>query len=170
MKTNRKRLFIVAALFQLFILGGMLISSNIPLWFGKEIKVNVEPVDPRSLLRGNYVRLRYDFESIAMKTNKKRDTKVYVELKENNNSMYEFEKVSFEKPTKGIFLQGRVKGQYFKTLEIKVANINAYFTQKKNALKLEKELRRGSVIAVLMVDSRGKAIIKNVYGKREEKE
>ena len=35
-----------------------------PLWTGKEIRVKVVPVDPRSLFRGNYARLNYDFSRL----------------------------------------------------------------------------------------------------------
>ena len=31
---------------------------------GKEIRVKVVPVDPRSLFRGNYARLNYDFSRL----------------------------------------------------------------------------------------------------------
>ncbi len=44
---------------QLFLLAGMVAGAALPLWTGTEIRVETVPVDPRSMFRGNYARLRY---------------------------------------------------------------------------------------------------------------
>ena len=54
----------IAAIFQLFVLTGMVGLSVMPLWSGKEIRVKTIPVDPRSMFRGNYARLRYDLSEV----------------------------------------------------------------------------------------------------------
>ena len=48
-----------AIAFQMFVLVGMVVNAALPLWTGTEIRVRTLPVDPRSLFRGNYVRLAY---------------------------------------------------------------------------------------------------------------
>ena len=64
---DRKKIIIAlcaAVLLQLMVLSGMLVLAAMPLWTGKEIRVKVVPVDPRSLFRGNYARLNYDFSRL----------------------------------------------------------------------------------------------------------
>ena len=49
---DRKKIIIAlcaAVLLQLMVLSGMLVLAAMPLWTGKEIRVKVVPVDPRSL-------------------------------------------------------------------------------------------------------------------------
>lgn len=168
MKLTRKNLFILAIVFQVFILIGMLVKANLPLWFGKEVKVYTKPIDPRSLLRGNYVKLSYYFDDFILKENDSQtrldlrvDTKVYILLNKNKNNIYVMKEMSLKKPSKGVFLQGRLKSHY-RNFKVEVANINAFFTQKEKALKLEKGMRGKSSIAILMVDNNGKAMIKDV--------
>jgi uncharacterized membrane-anchored protein len=40
---------------QLVVLGGMIALHAAPLWFGETVLLKVEPVDPRGLMRGDYV-------------------------------------------------------------------------------------------------------------------
>jgi len=37
------------------VLGGMIALHAAPLWFGETVLLKVEPVDPRGLMRGDYV-------------------------------------------------------------------------------------------------------------------
>ncbi len=51
---------------QLAVLAGMVVQSVYPLVLGTPIKLEVRPRDPRDLLRGQYVRLIYDFTSMQL--------------------------------------------------------------------------------------------------------
>lgn len=53
---------------QLALLGGILVWAARPLWQGTEYRLNVEPIDPRSLMRGNYVALDYGFTRLDVDT------------------------------------------------------------------------------------------------------
>ncbi|WP_067961647.1 GDYXXLXY domain-containing protein [Aminobacter aminovorans] len=57
---------IVVALAQIGFLGWMIVGRAAILRNGKEILLKVEPVDPRDLLRGDYVRLGYDISRIPV--------------------------------------------------------------------------------------------------------
>lgn len=57
---------IVLALAQIGFLGWMIVGRAAILRDGKEILLKVEPVDPRDLLRGDYVRLGYDISRIEV--------------------------------------------------------------------------------------------------------
>lgn len=57
---------IVLALAQIGFLGWMIAGRAAILRDGKEVLLKVEPVDPRDLLRGDYVRLGYDISRIEV--------------------------------------------------------------------------------------------------------
>ena len=182
--------FILAIALQAFILVWMLISANLPLWFGQEIKVHTRPVDPRSLFRGNYAHLDYPLErflllpsnSLYNKTLRKGEV-IYLSLKQNKEGIYAADNLSLTPPKNKTYLKGRVLSPHragnsnkrrsvlekfigrspnkHSIIRLKFANINAFFAPKEKALALEKQLRKGA-IAVLMVSSSGKAILKTV--------
>lgn len=57
---------LVLALAQIGFLGWMIAGRAAILRDGKEVLLKVEPVDPRDLLRGDYVRLGYDISRIEV--------------------------------------------------------------------------------------------------------
>lgn len=160
---------LIAALFQLFVLTGMVGISAMPLWTGHEVKVKTIPVDPRSMFRGNYARLRYELSEVEIEQANKKIRNgeiVYVSLVKTQNGLYEFSHASLVKPQEGIFLRGRIHTHRFRgdqsNYNVKYG-IEAYFAPKDQALALEKDLRDGG-IAVLMVSASGKARLKKVIG------
>lgn len=67
--TSRYRLLVAAivlALAQIGFLGWMIAGRAAILRDGKDVLLKVEPVDPRDLLRGDYVRLGYDISRIPV--------------------------------------------------------------------------------------------------------
>ena len=155
---------ILTIAFQLIILVGMLVQAAIPLWIGSEIQVKVKPIDPRSPLRGNYVRLNYDIgtlpkNSLKSPENLRLGEVVYVRLKQGSEGLYEFARASLKLPEEGIFLRGRI-ANYSPPYRIKYG-IEAFFVPKEKALELEVDLLKGGV-AVLMVTSSGRAALKNI--------
>jgi uncharacterized membrane-anchored protein len=60
---NLKLLYAAVAV-QLLILLGMVVKSTYPLLLGTPVEMEVMPRDPRDLFRGQYVALRYDFNTI----------------------------------------------------------------------------------------------------------
>ena len=77
---------------------------------GKEIRVKVVPVDPRSLFRGNYARLNYDFSRLEKgalggerEKNLRDNEVVYITLRKNQDGLYEYAAASLEKPDAGVF-------------------------------------------------------------------
>ncbi|MFS1523462.1 GDYXXLXY domain-containing protein [Microbulbifer sp. 2304DJ12-6] len=160
----------IAIATQFLILIGLYVQAQIPLWLGEPIRVKTVPVDPRSLFRGNYARLSYDFSSIDQSAFKedqplRQGEVVYVSLKKHPPGLYVFSSVSLEKPQKGIFLRGRVMGNRWRNnagYRIKYG-IEAYFAPREKALELEDALRDGGV-AELMVTPSGRAGLRKVVG------
>ena len=153
-----------AITFQLLVLVGMVANAAMPLWTGTEIRVKVLPVDPRSLFRGNYARLRYEFGTLPEGALIEADglrvgEVVYVNLKPGADDLYEFAGASLAPPAGGIFLRGRLVSAS-EPYRVKYG-IEAFFAPKDRALKLESDLRDGGV-AVLMVTGAGQAALEDV--------
>ena len=154
----------VAIAFQLLVLAGMVAKAAMPLWTGAEIRVGTVPVDPRSMFRGNYARLRYEFgtlpeDALTEVEGLRVGEVVYVSLGQGEEGEYEFARASLERPADGIFLRGRIV-RNSPPLRIKYG-IEAFFAPKERALKLERELRDGGT-AILMVAASGQAALKDV--------
>jgi len=163
----------IAIVFQFFILSGMYVSAALPMWTGSEIRVKTIPVDPRSMFRGNYARLRYHFSRIEQKQFPENEELrngevVYAVLKLTLDGLYELSQVVLDRPENGVFIRGRVKNRHSWMRGARSFQVNygieAFFAPKEKALRLEKELRHGGV-AVLMVSAGGKARIKDVVAR-----
>ncbi len=165
MTRTRVTLLLCAAIaFQVLVLVGMVAKAALPLWTGTEIRVATVPVDPRSMFRGNYARLDYDFGTLPEDAfidvqHLRAGEVVYVSLARGETGEYEFAAASQEKPAEGIFLRGRVT-HVGDLIRIRYG-IEAFFAPKELALKLEGDLRDGGT-AVLMVSSSGRAALKDV--------
>lgn len=151
-----KREWILGAIiFQLVCLLGMLANAYAPLYFGKEIKVKVSLYDPRDFLRGNYVKLSYDFSDVG-DNYRESGRKIYAILKKNKEGFYIFDKYSYNEPENGVFIAGRVN--YFS------ANygVEAFFLPKDKALKMENDIREKEAYAIIAVMDNGKARVKEI--------
>jgi uncharacterized membrane-anchored protein len=169
MKNKWVLALLLSVLFQFAVLIGMYILSALPLWTGKEVKVKVVPVDPRSLFRGNYAQLRYDISQIDVNLfpeyeDLRNGEVVYVTLTADQDGLYTYSGVSIDKPETGIFIRGRIKNHHY-TKDLHYFRlhygIEAFFAPKEKALALEKQLRNGG-LAVLMIADSGRARIKDV--------
>ena len=159
----------IAAGLQFAVLTGMYLLAALPLWTGSEIKIKTIPIDPRSMFRGNYARLRYDISELGVQhfpdhEDLRNGEIVYVVLEPDDNLLYTFSAVSLEEPNSGLYLRGRIQNEFFEEdvsyFRIKYG-VEAFFAPKATALDLENELRNGG-LAVLMVSGSGKARLKDV--------
>ncbi|WP_444943921.1 GDYXXLXY domain-containing protein [Microbulbifer sp. ZKSA006] len=166
---------VAAIAVQFFILVGMYVQAQVPLWTGQPVAVKAIPVDPRSLFRGNYAQLSYPFSSLDQTLFSEGDrlsygVVVYVSLKKGESGLYELDSAGLEPPDSGVFIRGRIT-------DIKLENsswryrvrygIEAYFAPKEKALDLEAQLRDGGV-ADLMVSADGRARLKTVRGSENQ--
>lgn len=166
MSGSKTAIGLVAAIaFQLLVLVGMVVNAALPLWTGTEIRVRTVPVDPRSLFRGNYVRLGYEFgdlpeDALREEGGARHGEVVHVRLERGEGGEYGYAGVSLDPPADGVFLRGRIVGFLPEHQRVRYG-IEAFFAPKEKALKLEKDLRHGG-IAVLMVAGNGRAALKDV--------
>ena len=149
---------------QVIVLAGMVTSAAMPLWTGTEVRVATLPVDPRSMFRGNYARLDYTFSTLPEDAldgvgDLRAGEVVYVSLESGEDGLHRYADASLERPTKGVFLQGRIqRGRAPYRVRY---GIEAFFAPKEKALRLEEELRERGV-AVLKIAANGRAAIEDI--------
>ena len=117
------------------------------------------------MFRGDYVRLSYGFASVyeldkrdsnLSKRQQLHGTKIYAILKQDKDGRYKFDKYSFERPSGGTFLAGRV--------DYNTANfgIEAFFMPPKSAKQMERDMMEFNATAVISVMDNGKSRIKDI--------
>lgn len=176
--STTKKLLISALIFQLAILTGMLAKAALPYYTGTEIRLETQPRDPRSLFRGNYARLNYpisripaerlleDFESDGLL---REGEIIYTALKIDEQGLASADYASLNRPKSGLYLRGRLTRKVYSktgTLNLKYG-IEAFFAEKQEALRLERELADDAQ-AIVMVGSGGQARLKTIITKSAE--
>lgn len=158
----------LAILFQIGVLAVEYLAAVYPLWSGQPVKLATLPVDPRSLFRGNYARLRYGISTIpAAELDDARgirnDEVIYVRLKKADDDIYGFAGASLERPNSGLFIRGRaIRSVAGDGAQLGVRyGIEAWFAPKNKAQQLERDLRQGAV-AVVMIAENGRATLASI--------
>ncbi|WP_441233204.1 GDYXXLXY domain-containing protein [Bradyrhizobium sp. 930_D9_N1_4] len=168
-------LFGVAVLLQCVLLVLMVADRMQILREGREVTLQTQPVDPRDLLRGDYVVLRYDISQVAAgalagQPAAERKPVVFVKLAPNASGLYEAVSVSVEPvavTAPEILIRGRVSyscgsGQTFcDKLTIKYG-LESYFVPEGEGRKLEHARNQQKVRIVAAVLPSGRAAIKRL--------
>lgn len=164
---NRERFVLLGGVaFQLAVLI-VSISVSWSTWsYGRTILVRVVPVDPRDLLRGDYVILSYEFSRLEdWKIRGNKDSSLapwYVILEpENDGSHWKKSYAKRDKPLSGMFLRGELNQQ--NRLEF---GIESYFVQEGEGRKYEDAARQQKLSAEIVVDRFGSAIVKRLVIER----
>jgi uncharacterized membrane-anchored protein len=173
-----RKLFIsLAVILQLVVLAYMAGEREFILHNGKVIHLRTAPIDPRDMFRGDYVRLSYEISRISINMIEgadraaeiKKGAKIYVNLKEGPNGLYEPVNADFQKPKEGLYLTGRIPNPYQKLREGYPIWVNygieAYFVEQGKGRDMEKRLGSRTDIQVplemeIAVGPNGKAVIK----------
>jgi uncharacterized membrane-anchored protein len=164
----RNRLLLGAVALQLLVLVGELVGAWYPLWVGQPALLAVEPVDPRSLFRGNYVQLNYRIGRIEAGSEAAalhRGSVAYALLKPDAAGRLQAVGLLAAPPQQGRFIRGRVvsrrpagDGKFVVSLRY---GIEAYFLPRQKANAMERELRKGSIAKIMLAPS-GKAALVGV--------
>lgn len=185
---NRKRISLLLGLtivLQLVISTAVLSKAWHTQATGDEILLRAEPVDPRSLFRGNYALISYEistvtygaFSTALLTAGDKKSipttgivsgTKVYTVLRTDKNNIYHFDRVSLIPPTLKPgerFIQGRLTSRCdaYRQSELEGCSvkygIEAYFAPKARALDLETRLRQGALSRIALTESGQAALL-----------
>ena len=160
-----------AVALQVAVLAAEYLNSIYPLWSGQEIRLKTVPVDPRSMFRGNYVRLNYEISTIDIPrqtdfSTPRQGEVVYVKLQPGSDDLYVSAGASFNKPEAGLYIRGRLQQTGWDTSTPPYQaryGIEAFFAPREKALELEQQLRNGGIAVVMLADN-GKAMLKDVIG------
>ncbi len=168
-------LAVLVALVQIGFLGWMIAGRAGILRDGAEIRLKVEPVDPRDLLRGDYVRLAYDISAIPVQLRTgstgrsvDRGDRMCVGLEPNPDGLWQ--------PVSLRAVDDR-NGAPVGTVEIcgkvtSVANgrdvrleygIERFYLPEGQGRAIERDMRVRTFIVVAAVDADGQAQIKALY-------
>jgi uncharacterized membrane-anchored protein len=186
MITTRRNLWIAVAavaLGQAAVLGWMIWDRTSLLANGREVVLEVIPVDPRSLFRGDYVILGYDISRFNLPPGTappKKNAAFYITLQKSQGDNWQVVGGAAEPPADvkpdEVVVKGRV--EYFsrpsseQTQEPVVVGlhygIESFFVPEGTGRELEKMVGEKKISALIAVDDSGNAAIKGLMseGKR----
>jgi len=176
MSSKRFRWGLLAAfLLQSALLAWMIVDRALLLANGREVRLQVEPVDPRDLFRGDYVILSYPMSQLATDEIAGDDDfhfrePIYVSLREAADG-WEATAISQAPPADGVFLKGTVE-DFYSGEDCKVSapcqqvrinyNLERFFVPEGEGRELEK-LRNDQRISVdIAVADNGRAALKRL--------
>ncbi len=182
MGTGRRNMWIgiaAVALAQAAVLGWMIWQRAHLLSTGQEIVLEVIPVDPRSLFRGDYVALGYDISRVPITEGPppiRRGSVIYVTLQKNGERwrpLTSSTTMPENLPADQVFIKGRVEYASAPTpngpgqASIRYG-IEDFFVPEGAGRDLEKMVGEKKIDALIAVDAAGNAGIKGLMadGKR----
>jgi uncharacterized membrane-anchored protein len=186
MPPERRNLWIAiaaVALGQAAVLGWMIWDRTSLLANGREVVLDVIPVDPRSLFRGDYVVLGYDISRFKLPPGSKppeRNDPFYITLRKGDGDAWQAVAGAIEEPAMvrpdEVVIKGRVdyatQPPQDQPQEPVVVNlhygIESFFVPEGTGRELENMVGEKKISAVIAVDRGGQAAIKSLMseGKR----
>jgi uncharacterized membrane-anchored protein len=147
-----ERLAIAAAVvFQLLVLVGMILGRTIPYIGSRSVLLQVVPVDPRDLFRGDYVTLGYDI-SLPRNGNFQLGEVVFATLvPDADGRHYHAGQFLHNPPTSGLYIQGTIQG-----LGRATYGIESYYVQEGTGHDYEVAVSNRRLWAEIVLDGQGR--------------
>jgi len=175
MKKYRTHLLILVVVLQTAALMGMVAIKQRTLATGREIVLKTAPIDPRSLFRGDYVRLNYvigslDYADMEGDKDFDRHDRVYVMLREHEDG-WKAVSIHREMPAHGpesVIIRGEVQYSGIWTGSETRDGINIrygienYFVPEGEGRALERPAENEKISILVAVDKNGDSAIKAV--------
>jgi len=155
LKVHQKLVLFAGVAFQAIVLVSMIVMHGLPYVVGDRIVLNVVPVDPRDMFRGDFVVLNYEMSRLppegipgiepyhfwwarhANQSAETQDKTVYVTVEPDADGRHwHAVKYSTERPAAGKFLRGTYSARNFGGLL--QFGIEAYFVEEGQGKDLEK--------------------------------
>jgi uncharacterized membrane-anchored protein len=146
-----------AVLFQVLVLVTMILGRTVPYVGAQLVLLQVEPVDPRDLFRGDYVTLSY---AISRTPGGKYQPgqPVYVTLvPDADGRHYHSGEFLLEPPASGVFIQGKAEGYGRATF-----GIESYYVQEGTGHDYENAVRNRRLWAEVALDSQGNPALRRL--------
>lgn len=170
-RKHARPLLIAGCVAQVAVIGYMVWNHLQPLWHGERIVVRAELVDPRDFLKGDYVTLSYDFNSLSATEDKSLrralsgdedddagrlpgDTVVFVPLVKQPNGEWIGGKPTLARPSSGLYLQGLSDGGWRSQLRF---GIEAFYIEEGKGAEWEKLRNSGLLKVTIAVLPNGQA-------------
>ncbi|RBW69102.1 GDYXXLXY domain-containing protein [Bacillus taeanensis] len=147
---------LVVLVLQVTIIGFQVVKSEVLLAEGELVKLELEPVDPRSMLQGDYVILRYTISNLSLTPEPSYNEKVKIGLVKNEAGIYQYSGTFLENNQQlenehaDVWITGRYKGDG--NVEYGIEN---YFVEEGTGFELEQNADYANV----KVSKGGDAII-----------
>jgi uncharacterized membrane-anchored protein len=173
----RTSLFVAAGLLQIALIAFMVADRMDILRSGTEVTLQTRPVDPRDLLRGDYVALSYDISSVPAGALEgqpagRRGVTVFVRLTPDADGFYRAISVQADQSSvtsPDILIRGRIAGTggcgaaRTRCTELRIKyGIESYFVPQGEGRDIELARNRGKVAIVAAVTPAGRAAIKRL--------
>jgi uncharacterized membrane-anchored protein len=158
----------IAVAAQILLVLGMIAMHGLPLVLGKSILLQLQPVDPRDLFRGDYVILSYDLNQLPVRRADGElvsdfddfiDRTVYVTIEQLPDQTWHGTDASLVRPRGGNYLRGRITRNYRQPIEF---GIEAYYVQESKGLEWERLRNSRQLLAEVAVTPWGQAKLKTL--------
>lgn len=165
----------IVVLAQTAVLASMVVDRVSLLRSGQEITLPIQPVDPRDLFRGEYVRLGYAIGNVPLRLlegpSPSRNSAFYVLIEKKDGGVWQPVRISRAMPTDTspdrIALKGRASHGWPETASATATvwiryGIESYFVQQGRGPKIEGLARESKLAARIAIDKGGNAAIKGI--------
>jgi uncharacterized membrane-anchored protein len=153
----------LSALLLTGILAGMVYDRVQHLRHGREIVLNIRPVDPRDLFKGDYVRLAFDISRlqppVQTPTHARGEPVFALLAKGAADGDWTVMSVTAARPAvvaNQIALHAKLNGTWL------TYGIERYYVPEGTGPKLEAQARSGKLAAIVAVDAKGRTAIKGL--------
>ena len=169
MENNSINIKVLGGLIVLLMLvfGSFIVMSEYRLAEGEKIFLDTRPVDPRDLLRGDYVILEYTIESDSQVTTYISENeldageRVYLVLEKDQDDFGRLARISTSKPKEELFISAMVLERGWVDI-----GVDKFFVPEGRGLEIER--LRGGADVLVSVGSSGSVAIVDVYHEGEK--
>ena len=157
--------YLAIAVLPLLVLLYTPMSNYVVLHFGEKVLLETRPIDPRDILRGDYVRLEYEIQDIPEEmipeefeySNRDSDV-VYISLVRDREGIASVLGVSMGRPSGGTYLKANLRPYWRNRADY---NLGVYYVPEGTGRALEDAIRDNRVLADVRV-LRGRGVIKKL--------
>ncbi len=156
-------IILIVIILQFGFLGYQTASSERLLTTGSVVKLELQPLDPRSLLQGDYVQLRYTISELPKAVSEDLDDRgiegrVEIVLARNDQGIHEFDRIYTSGETLGadeIVINGKKESYYWNQITYGIEN---YFIPEGTGLEVEQNAH----FAYVRIGSNGNAMLERL--------
>jgi uncharacterized membrane-anchored protein len=168
-KARERPWLVIGASAQVVVLIGMIVLRSIPYFGGQTVLLQVQPVDPRDMFRGDYVILSYEFSRLPPTgipglspahngSARTQGQTVYVSLVPRGDGIHDRAGgFSLTPPASGLYLRGTLIGNRIEY------GIESYYVQEGTGHKYEDAIRTHRLWAEVAVAPDGQAALKGLH-------